>query len=90
MAGRAKLARMRTLCKVLVIFATLALAVLPLDARVTRVEISSRADVLNGKAFRGGDLSRVLLLRTNACAQIGETGGSIQMAAAKACSISQK
>jgi hypothetical protein len=42
---------MKTRGSFLCIFAFLALAVLPLDARVIRIEIASRGDVLGGKAF---------------------------------------
>jgi Alpha/beta hydrolase domain len=48
---RGKLPRMRNWRRLISILAVLALAVLPLNARVTRVEIASRTDVLNGKAF---------------------------------------
>jgi alpha/beta hydrolase family protein len=45
------LTRMRWRPSVGSLFLVLALAVLPLNARVVRVEIASRADVLNGKEF---------------------------------------
>ena len=49
---RAMLPRMRTLLRAVILFFLLTIS--PLYARVVRVEIASRQDVLNGKSF--GDI----------------------------------